>query len=235
MAKLAFLSPKHAEIRARSQGAAHEELIDLLLVALHKYSTERKGLMLSVVDDDVTQLRQYIRRIIQADSKNYVDAPNFIEEHPYFFLKEPPAKVVFRAGTQSLSSIGQHPQYEHWSEDKVRSKMLEVLAAVTNSWDHDSLNKAMSEIINHFAAERQKVVETEKTSDGAHILMTKWIWQHLRGYVAWGYNGPSLIETMIILGPDLVLGRIREVEVSWSRKVRMVEHGELDVPLLFGT
>jgi glutamyl-tRNA synthetase len=209
-------------LRAQSEGAAHEELVDSLLTALQQYSQNHEGKTLPIVNNDVARRRRYLSRIFKADSKNYTDAPGFVREHAYFFLKEPPSEVVFSSGP----AVGQHPKREHWAQDKIRMKFLEVLNPLVDTWDHDSLTKAMSEVIEHFDAEREKVVDEEKTKDGAHTLMSRWVWQHLRGYVCWGGHGPSLIETMVVLGPDAVLERINKVEVNWEGRERVAESKE---------
>jgi hypothetical protein len=218
MAKLWFLSPRHAELRAQSDGTSHEEMVDLLHAALRKSTKDHIDATLPIVNGDRAKLRQYLSRVIKADSKNYTNALGFIKGHPYFFLQKPPQPPaqVWIPMTQSALLVIENPHYEHWSQDKIRSKLLEELTPLVNSWHHDSLNQAVLNAIDHFTGLREGLVEIENTKDGARVLMTKWLWQSLRGYVAFGCHGPSLIETMSILGPDIVLDRIKNVEVTWK-------------------
>jgi len=187
-------------------------MVDHLVAAVYRFSQSHASQTLPIVDAQPDMLRKYVSRILQSDSKNYTDASDFVMSHSYYFLREPPCAVKLHRHTKAHREVGEHPQRQHWSLDKIRAKFLELLQPAADSWEHDPLAKVVSDVIEFFAEERRCVVDGEDM-DGARKWMSTWMWQVLRGYVAWGLNGPSLVDTMVLLGPEIVLARIRDVDV----------------------
>jgi hypothetical protein len=221
--KLWFLSPKHAAVRAQTGGAQFEEMVTHLVAAVHKYSDGKDGLTLPIVKDDHAALSAYLSQAVRADSKNYTTAYEFIKTHPYYFLKDPPLPVQLQHPITRIKK-DRVPQTQMWSEEDIRIQLLESLSPLTDSWDHDSLASAIAEAVEYFQSDLSRV--SAGPEDQAKLVMKNWIWAALRGYIAWGFNGPSLIESMILLGPQIVLHRIKHVEVTWT-----YEDAGKDVPL----
>jgi hypothetical protein len=211
--KLWFLSPKHATLRVKEGGPLVEEMVNHLVVAVHKYSEGKEDLTLPIVKGDPSKLSKYVSQAVHADSKNYITAYEFVMTHPYYFLKYPPFPIHLQHPTARIKKQ-RVPQTELWSEEEIRTKLLEKLVPLTDLWEHDSLAKAIAETVEYFQSDLSHL--SHGPEELSKLVMKNWIWATLRGYIAWGFHGPSLIESMTLLGPQIVLDRIKNVEITWN-------------------
>lgn len=201
MSKLWFLAPKHALQRVESGGAAYEELLNHVCSAvLETMSTDYQGMEKLTPGLDPVVHRDYIDRVLRSDAKNYTRAKDFVRTHSYFFLKNP---QVFQ---------------QHAEQSVEREKRARISQAILSSleglavgdqvkWDHDSLAEAVAQAM-HMLVEPATGQSTEQQ------IKKKEVWQVLRVILTGGDKGPSLIETMEILGPEVVLNRVRNYHNS---------------------
>ena len=181
--------------RVEEGGQRYEEVIDLVCNAVEQES-QNKHRPQELLEPGLRpwESREYMNSVLRGDAKNYVNAIEFVGSHDYFFLRTP--KLL--AGATGI------PQQ---SIDLVRSKLLSSLedllaaeGAHTTQWNHDTLVSATERAI--------KVILAEAGSS----MKKKEIWKVLRAMLTGGQKGPSLMETMEILGPEVVLDRIKRFE-----------------------
>lgn len=138
--------------------------------------------------------RDYMARVLKADAKNYISAVEFVKSHSYFFLKSP--KTV-----DSLT-IGQE------QTNLVRSELLQALQPLDEKpgdiWNHDAIASAFE---SAFVAMLKRA--THDADGSTTSLKKKDIWRVVRAMLTGGEKGPSLVETMEILGYQIVTERIR--------------------------
>jgi glutamyl/glutaminyl-tRNA synthetase len=134
------------------------------------------------------QNRAYVDRVLRADAKNYITAKEFTASHSYFFLREP----------ENIKPLNTEP----WKIERIQDaflKDLKPLATTNDKWEHDALAEVAARAINNISTTPE---------DSTKQIKKKEIWQVLRAVLTGGQKGPSLIETMEILGPDVVMERI---------------------------
>lgn len=193
LAKLWFLAPKHALQRVESGDAAYEELLNIVCSAvLETLSKDYHGM--EKLDPGLNPLahRDYIDRVLRSDAKNYTRAKDFVRTHSYFFLKRPQLVHQLSAGEGKISRISQ----------AILSNLERLVLRDQVKWDHDSLAEAVAQAI-------RILVEPELGQSTEQQIKKKEVWQVLRVILTGGEKGPSLIETMEILGPEVVMDRMR--------------------------
>ncbi|KAF2432701.1 hypothetical protein EJ08DRAFT_629944 [Tothia fuscella] len=212
--KLWYLSPKHAQLRVLDGGAAFEGMVDLVVAAVHKFvKVSHTSATLPIVTEAPEVLREYVSRAVQSDSKNYITALHFVENHPYYFLNDPPYKPI-DDGREGRETKGKLKIHELWSDAQIRSQLLEEISLIRDDWTYDSLNGAIVRAIAHFYCQPHGIEAV--TEEDFRIMMKNRVWRTLRGYITWGFHGPSLVESMLLLGPEIVLDRIENLDVAWT-------------------
>jgi glutamyl/glutaminyl-tRNA synthetase len=174
--------------RVEDGGPAYEELLNMVCAAVQKTMAEdysQKEKLAPGLDPFIH--RDYISCVLKADAKNYIRAKDFVQTHSYFFLKEP--------------DIVEPLAMEEWKITRATLAFLNVFENLTcheGSWEHDSIGQAATQAIDMC------------TSNADTSLRKKEVWQVIRSILTGGQKGPSLIETMEILGSDVVLERINK-------------------------
>jgi glutamyl/glutaminyl-tRNA synthetase len=213
MAKLDFLSPKHAVARVEAGGSAYEDMLDLVVVHVRALCNNNvDNLVPAMLQDEETQ-RKYVDVILRLDAKNYKNAADYVATHAYFFLNRSKSAISIRRRPQSIDANTGWDEQEH----QLKDKLIECLAPLTSAsaeWTHDTINKAIAEVQDSLTAEPLAPL-SEKI--GARFVQN-WVWEYVRAYVCFGERGPSVADAMEILGSDVVLDRIKNIEVVRIRR-----------------
>jgi glutamyl-tRNA synthetase len=174
--------------RVETGGEPYQEMLDLVCNAVEASFArqEARSALLPPALDPRTH-RNYIERVLRADAKNYISATEFVDSHSYFFLHKP--EPVEELDTPS-------PKIQ-----LVRDELLQALRPLSeepsSQWDHDSLASATDTAIKAMI------------SSATVTIKKKEVWKVLRAMLTGGQKGPSLIESMEILGPEVVMERIQ--------------------------
>ena len=132
--------------------------------------------------------------MLKADAKNYVTATDFVKSHAYFFVRQP--------------DIVEPPDLPYGNIEIIRNQLVSAIHALVEDanrlWDHDNLVEATEDAI-------KAIMGIPDTT-----IKKKQIWQVLRFLLTGGQRGPSLVETMEILGPEIVLERLNEMQGGLS-------------------
>ncbi|KIW03627.1 glutamate-tRNA ligase [Verruconis gallopava] len=200
LAKLWFLAPKHAMKRVENGGEALDEMLDNFCSAVQTVMAEEFAEREKLEEGlNPSAHRGYVKRVLIADAKNYVSAVDFARTHSYFFLKSPvisetiaerKAKAVREALCSSLNSA--------FRDGSVDKRLLPA-PDETNEYLQDLYSKATDDAI--------KAV-TQTQSETGERIKKKEFWQILRVLLTGGQKGPSLVETMEILGLERVIERL---------------------------
>lgn len=191
LAKLWFLTPKHALARVKAGGQSYEELLELLVKAARDFCNHHESEKLPIAHESSDRMRAYFDRILKSDAKNYKTAMEFIKTHSYFLLKHPETVEMVDVDDASMARIRDH--------------CLDGLGRLTGAnWEVEELTQIMKSIM--------KCLTEGMRKDEAKALRPK-IWKVLRGFLTGGEHGPTLVETMDILGQKVVLERIKSFKL----------------------
>ena len=183
----------------------------MLTRSIQEFCDSRIEPKLPLMNEEPAVVRQYIGRILRADVKNYTTAKEFARTRSFFWLSEPDTPLVYK--NDSLL-------------DAVRDKLLETLTALApHEWHYDPLSQAVQTVRDSFL---ELEPSFEMTPEHFAKYVNAQVWKALRFLVAWGVNGPNLVVTMEILGPSIVLDRIRNVKVA---KVEETTQPEVEMPV----
>jgi glutamyl-tRNA synthetase len=152
-------------------------------------SQEHAGKTLLEAGQDPSKHREYISRVLNSDAKNYTTADEFVKSHTYFFVQDVDSERPKGVGKKDFNPY-RYELYRH-------------ISRAQHDWHHDNLAAATNEAIDAIIDEA-----TDK-------IKKKDIWKILRASLTGGQDGPSLIHTMEILGPDVVLKRLNEEHISY--------------------
>lgn len=181
--------------RVEACGKPYGEMLDLLSQAVQLNITD------VYPEDQLLEAgrlpfenRDYMAQVLKADAKNYISAVEFVKSHSYFFLKSP--------STVDGMAMGQE------QTNLVRSELLQALQPLDEkpgkSWNHDAIASAVESAFVAILKRATHDADAPMTS-----LKRKDIWTVVRAMLTGGEKGPSLIETMEILGYQIVTERIR--------------------------
>lgn len=177
--------------RVEDGGKPYEEMLDLVCTAVQNVITQQHaGQTLLEAGQDPFRHLEYVSRVLKSDAKNYTTADEFVKSHAYFFVQEVSSEMPTGVGKKSFDNY----HYELYKE----------LSNARGNWHHENIlaatNNAMNAII-----------------DGAtDKIKKKDVWKVLRASLTGGQDGPSLIDTMEILGADVVLKRLNGEHKSFE-------------------
>lgn len=215
--KLRYLSPRHVEARVVEGGEKFEELVQLVMdAAKAQYSAEERDAV-GLKDDE--KLRDACRWILQSNSKNFTSVTAFVESQPYFFSDRPNVIVDLNAQPPYFRRITEELGID---EDFIRSKFLEYIFPPDGkdlfAGPVQEFKAAVDALMEFFAG----MVETTETA-AARVeegklqkIVRALVYPYLRGWISWGAHGPPLVETMMLLGPEVVRRRIENVQIQWK-------------------
>lgn len=216
--KLRHLSQNHAQARAEDGGEKFDELVNLVMEAARaQYSAEDLS---SVGLEKGEKLRDACRGLLKSNSKNFSSVKAFVESQPYFFSDR--GEVVVH---MNRTKVFQTVEEMAIDDAFIRKKSLEYLFPADGknffAGPVEELKAQLDALIESFvtkvisAPSAADVVTNEDARKIAHAL----VYSHLRGWIAWGSHGPSLHETMQLLGPNIARRRIENVKLVWNHPV----------------
>ena len=215
MAKLNFLSPKHAVKRVEDGGKAYEEMLDLVMNHVHALCKSNADNLVPAMSQSEEMQRKYVDDILRLDAKNYKNAADYVATHYYFFVCRPTSPIALGkpGGPDKDDKTAWYQQ-----EQKLKDKLIECLASRISGpdgWTHDTINQAIAEVQEYFIAEPAAAIP-QNLGDR---FVQNWVWGYVRAYMCFGERGPSVADAMAILGGDVVLDRIRNIEVTRGPKL----------------
>jgi hypothetical protein len=208
MAKLDFLSPKHAVARVENGGKPYEEMLDLVMDYVHALCSSNVDSLVPVMSQDVEAQRKYVDSVLRLDAKNYKNAADYVATHSYFFLAKPKSQITLRLQLRRFEDKLAWDGHIHHLKDKLIEGFAPLVLDPTN-WNHDLINKAISDVQDALLATPLAPIPEH----AGERFVKDWVWEYIRAYVCFGEKGPSVADAIAILGPDVVLDRIRHLEI----------------------
>ena len=143
-------------------------------------------------------MQSYIAALLRLDSKQYTSAKNFVERNWYFFnpLESPPKPQVAENILEEEKGL-------------VTSALRHFNALSESQWSNDSIKRALQSITmevyhqNHGSQDAENGILSGDLKD---INRTLYHW--LRQVIMGGYSGPSMPESMVLLGRNRTLRRL---------------------------
>ena len=141
------------------------------------------------LDVDYSDLAAYTKKLLQATASQYSTPQSFFERNLYFFRT--PARPVWadrdshetreQSVADALQRFSQIPQ-EHWNETELKKCFHAIVESVSTQSSQFSDS------------------ETRARHDVSRVLRT---------ILLAGNSGPALVDTMLLLGRDLTLKRVK--------------------------
>jgi hypothetical protein len=143
-------------------------------------------------------LRAYVASILREDAKNYKDPAEFILRNSYFFK---PEQLPDQESLQSLTA----------SKRLCAVALTRLEDVHAHAWDVATLKSQISALVS-VLQEACSITDggaAEETSAASQRSWQSQLSSTLRQIIANGQHGPALAETMVILGRDTVLAKVR--------------------------
>lgn len=214
--KLQHLSQHHAQARVEEGGEKFNELVDLVVNAV-KVHYSKEDLSSMGLDKD-KKLREVCQWILKFNYKNFSSVTAFVESQPYFFSGRGHVVVQMKRA-KFYARVMEEMEID---EAFIRNKTLEMLFPADGkdlfAGPAEDLKAQLDALVEFFVPmvvsrpSNANVVMGRDAQKIAQVL----VYSHLRGWIALGSRGPSLYNTMHILGPDIVRRRIENVTIVWN-------------------
>ncbi|KAK3080984.1 hypothetical protein LTS18_011269 [Coniosporium uncinatum] len=196
LGKLWFLQNKHAVRRVEEKAQGMEDMISAVRAALptlNAFGAQQESRFESEM-----QWRAYIERILRADAKNYFTAKDFVRRNSYFFVAHSSASIELPPPGGADIDLA--------TLDMAAKKLLQSLPRGWE-WTAKGVHARIKEIVGEIA----------EGDEGRVRGASKTLHCYLRAVVVGGKEGPSIAETMGILGREVCEERIRGVRVDLKR------------------
>ncbi|KAF2397695.1 hypothetical protein EJ06DRAFT_532688 [Trichodelitschia bisporula] len=213
--KLWFLAPKHAAARLAAGGPAAEALVDSVFIAVQNFIQDIPlDARLPITSASPEEFRAYVAAVLQVAVSRFTSAQQFAADHQYFWLLTGPAKIELAAPAnvqKLLNGARSGVTEERLDPNVVRARCLWAMGDVEDAWTVENLTAALDGAIAKLGKEHNAHVPEDESKAIARL-----VWGYLRGWIAWGMHGPGVVETMILLGPEVTLSRMMsEVNAEW--------------------
>ena len=145
----------------------------------------------------------YVRSILRVTAKTFVTGAEFVEAHGYFFrpvVRRDLSRAQDSSGAARVSSL----------LDEVAKQLQEIGA---DEWRADLIWRKTMELIDTTSvgtATREGADVHKATHGEEERAKRKEVFHYLRWALTGGLQGPSLHDTMAILGRDNTLARLHE-------------------------
>lgn len=207
MGKLDYLSSKHAVARSKAGGKDYEEMLDMVVNHVRTLCSNNADNLVPTMSKDEKAQRSYIDAALRIDVKNYKSAADYVASHAYFFLQWPKGPISIKRHRGAYPDL-----HESWDaqEGVLKERLVQCLTPLTlesAEWTHDTITEAIKDVQASFVAEPLDKLPSPN-------FVSAWTWQYIRSYICFGEAGPSMVDTMQLLGSDIVLNRIKNVKIT---------------------
>ncbi|MCJ1259084.1 Glutamate--tRNA ligase mitochondrial [Lignoscripta atroalba] len=198
--KLNYLQKRYAKIYAEEGGAKFQEMIDRVLAIVEEARRGRTDL--DVADD--LDFREYVAAVLRLDAKQYTSPEAFVSRNRFFFLP------LWETGSRFAQS--EQTRDHNKQEDGAIASAARKFADIPPSrWTTTSLREKTIAIVDEICKMRYtwNCADSEepkgpRDSREANKVFNHWLRQAIMG----GLPGPSMPDTMALLGRDVTLSRL---------------------------
>ncbi|KAI4134379.1 MAG: hypothetical protein LQ347_001580 [Umbilicaria vellea] len=191
--KLKWLQRKYAQKYAEEAGDMVESMVDQILALAQEQRIFEQS---NVVRD--RDPRTYIADILRLDAKHYSTPREFLQRSSYFFHPvnrgkfDQAWKIAPASAFSSIPSIG-------WTIPNLKKAIHDIVASGCASIQETSGMEAQGERNESQKKEVNRAVN-----------------QYLRWAIAGGSSGPGIAETLVLLGRDVTLQRLKDAASQGS-------------------
>ena len=156
-------------------------------------------------------MRKLVAEVLRADAKQYTSPEAFLKRNWYFFFQ---LKQVFDNGGDAKTS-------SFTAEDDILASSVEILADIpAGQWIATRLKEELTAVVNKICTTEYETLSQEELhrfSDQRTVngMLHRW----LRKAVVGGLAGPSMPDTMALLGRENSLQRIHAA-AAYTRELR---------------
>lgn len=141
-------------------------------------------------------LRARVADVLRIDNKNFTKTEGFIEEHDYFFSD---AAVDYSSTDVPREKL-----------DAVKTAWERTFFQIQpDDWTRVSLQQSIDKAAKMIVESRTRDVPDEERAKGEKKAK-KETWQHLRQALSGGKHGPGVLDTLLVLGREVCLRRLRK-------------------------
>ncbi|KAL8999349.1 MAG: hypothetical protein Q9169_001775 [Polycauliona sp. 2 TL-2023] len=221
--KLMYLQKKYAAMRADEGGPRFEALIDKVFEAIEQEFRTPSWFPKAEYPDALNglELRNRVANVLRHTAKNYTVPRDFFDNYSYFFYNMPLPKFQHDTGEKYAICREIWP----YLSTSIMSKLESIRP---EGWCEDALKEAVSMSVQEIEAKANDSRQHKRPSDEAsHVKQTnqrpeiatmnnKEVYQAtqlcLRWTLARGRSGPPVHIAMNILGRDVSLRRLHELD-----------------------
>lgn len=209
-AKLWYLQRAHAERYAKSEAPELQLMVNAIEERLK--ADDAAGASLNKVLQG-RDLRGYVDAIVKADARNYTNASEFVERNKFFFtrpskedlLDNRPPSSVHLAPKSVLKTI---------SLSDLNSDLDPIYKLPATEWTPANIRQTVNDVISSKAAKTMKPItckeDLELTTKDVQKSLSKAVHHYIRWAITAGKPGPDGAESMVILGHEETLQRLRD-------------------------
>ncbi|KAI9831306.1 MAG: hypothetical protein M1819_005080 [Sarea resinae] len=224
--KLWYLQKEYAQLYAKQGGPELESTLDRLTTEVQQSLTPEQTQNSPL---HARPLRPYLSAIFTHDAKNYTTPTDFLARTAYFFHPVSPrampyappaaatAKNPYLALSAALGSTAakiSDVDAAHWNVSVLHERIkaaVEELGGLRVGGGGGGKHEAEGEGKHEAEGEREgKDTDTRNEQTKTSAAWNKALYYYLRWAIAGGKPGPGVAETMVILGREVSVERLRE-------------------------
>ncbi|KAK8189056.1 uncharacterized protein BKA78DRAFT_253786 [Phyllosticta capitalensis] len=191
-AKLSYLQNHHQQKHLIPGDPYFEKVVDELVASIQG----NDGIK---IDERLLSnggLRARVADVLRIDNKNFTKTEGFIEEHDYFFSD---AAVDYSSTDVPREKL-----------DAVKTAWERTFFQIQpDDWTRVSLQQSIDKAAKMIVESRTRDVPDEERAKG-NKKAKKETWQHLRQALSGGKHGPGVLDTLLVLGREVCLRRLRK-------------------------
>lgn len=189
--KLAFLQKSHAESIASKEDSRADEIVQMITKAVSEHLSAQN------LRTDMS-VRELSARLFKLEARNYRNAPSFVDRYAHFYLKG----VELLPTTSPKETI----------PEPLLSWMSRFLVDFNEVTDQDWLLENLQRSLLAKGERLAELVHQSAPINGRSKVEPRQLTSYFNRFLRWaltgGRPGPSIINTLILLGPAISRRRL---------------------------